>query len=199
MRYAFIERHRSVWPIVMQCRVLEVSVSGFSQYRAREKRAAGDAPSSAKPATVRLSDVALLVHNRAVFTQMKGAYGWPRVWRELTARGVRAGKERVRRLMQAHSLRARGRKKFRVTTDSGHGLPVSPNLLARQFDVDEPNRFWSGDITYIWTDEGWLYLAVVIDLFSRQVVGFSMSERMTRALVIDGFVWRGSAGGLRKG
>jgi putative transposase len=111
------------------------------------------------------------------------AYGWPRVWRELAARG--AGKERVRKLMRAHGLRARGKKKFKVTTDSGHGFPVSPNLLERKFDVEAPNRFWSGDITYIWTDEGWMYLAVVIDLFSRQVVGFSMGERMTRQLVID--------------
>jgi transposase InsO family protein len=129
--------------------------------------------------------MALLVHIRAVFQEMKGAYGWPRVWRELGQRGVRAGKERVRKLMCANGLRARGKAKFRVTTDSGHGLPVSPNLLDRKFDVDAPNRFWSGDITYIQTDEGWLYLAVVIDLFSRQVVGFSMNERMTRQLVVD--------------
>jgi transposase InsO family protein len=116
---------------------------------------------------------------------MKGAYGWPRIWRKLAARGVRAGKERVRRLMQANGLRGRGKKKFRVTTDSGHVLPVSPNLLERRFDVGERNRFWNGDITYVWTDEGWLYLAVVIDLFSRHVVGFSMGERMTCTLVID--------------
>jgi transposase InsO family protein len=129
--------------------------------------------------------MALLVHIRALFVEMKGAYGWPRIWRELAARGVRAGKERVRKLMQANGLRARGKKKFRVTTDSGHGLPVSRNLLERRFDVGERNRVWSGDITYVWTDEGWLYLAVVIDLFSRQVVGFSMGDRMTRGLVID--------------
>lgn len=185
MRYAFIERHRNVWPIIAQCRVLDVSVSGYGQYRARQKRAAWTGAAPAKSATTRLSDMALLVHIRALFVEMKGAYGWPRIWRELAARGVRAGKERVRKLMQANGLRARGKKKFRVTTDSGHGLPVSPNLLERRFDVGEPNRVWSGDITYVWTDEGWLYLAVVIDLFSRQVVGFSMGERMTRALVID--------------
>ena len=185
MRYAFIERHRNVWPIIAQCRVLDVSVSGYGQYRARQKRAAWTGAAPAKSATTRLSDMALLVHIRALFVEMKGAYGWPRIWRELAARGVRTGKERVRRLMQANGLRARGKKKFRVTTDSGHGLPVSPNLLERRFDVGEPNRVWSGDITYVWTDEGWLYLAVVIDLFSRQVVGFSMGERMTRALVID--------------
>lgn len=116
---------------------------------------------------------------------MKGAYGWPRVWRELLARGVRAGKERVRKLMKACGLQARGKRKFKATTNSSHRLPVSPNLLERDFCVEAPNRVWTGDITYVWTDEGWLYLAVVIDLFSRQVVGFSMSEHMTRMLVID--------------
>ena len=185
MRYAFIERHRNVWPISAQCRVLDVSVSGYGQYRASQQRASRTGPAPATAATSRLSDMALLVHIRALFVEMKGAYGWPRIWRELAARGVRAGKERVRKLMQANGLRARGKKKFRVTTDSGHGLPVSPNLLERRFDVGERNRVWSGDITYVWTDEGWLYLAVVIDLFSRQVVGFSMGDRMTRGLVID--------------
>jgi putative transposase len=178
MRYAFIERHKKVWPIVTQCRVLEVSVSGYGQYRARQS-------ASGSAIVGRLSDIALLVHIRAIFHEMKGAYGWPRVWRELAARGVRAGKERVRKLMRANGLRARGKKKFKVTTDSAHVLPVSPNLLERKFDVEAPNRFWSGDITYIWTDEGWVYLAVVIDLFSRRVVGFSMNEQMTRQLVID--------------
>ena len=185
MRYAFIERHRTIWPIVAQCRALEVSVSGFGQYRARQSAAARAPTAFSSAAAGRLSEAALLVHVRAIFQEMKGAYGWPRVWRELAARGVRAGKERVRKLMRANGLRARAKKKFRVTTDSGHGLPVSPDLLQRKFDVEAPNRFWSGDITYVWTGEGWMYLAVVIDLYSRQVVGFSMKERMTRQLVID--------------
>ncbi len=116
---------------------------------------------------------------------MKGAYGWPRIWRELAARVVRAGKERVRKLMHANGLRARGKKKFRMTSNSRNGLLLSPNLPERRFDVSEPNRVWSGEVTYVWTDEGWLYLAVVIDLLSRQVVCFSMGERMTRILVID--------------
>lgn len=180
MRYAFIERHRNVWPVVVQCRVLEVSVSGYRQHRAR-----GAKPPAAAPEGKRLGDMALLANIRAVFHEMNGAYGWPRVWRELAARGLRAGKERVRKAMRADGLRARGKRKFRVTTDSSHGLPVSPNLLERKFDVAEPNRVWTGDITYVWTDEGWVYLAVVIDLFSRRIVGFSMSERMTRQLVLD--------------
>jgi len=116
---------------------------------------------------------------------MKGAYGWPRLWRELGARGIHAGKERVRKLMKANGLQASGQRKFKATTNSNHTLPVSPDLLERNFSTSVPNRVWTGDITYVRTDEGWLYLAVVIDLFSRQVVGFAMHERMTRQLVID--------------
>src|SRR3546814_14642652 len=87
-------------------------------------------------------------------------------------------------MMQACGLRARGKRRFKEATNSAHDLPVAPNLLARNFAVDAPNRVWTGDITYIWTEEGWLYLAVVIDLFNRQVVGFAMGQRMTRALVM---------------
>jgi transposase InsO family protein len=159
--------------------VLDVSSSGYRQYRARRTLEIGPRPGR------RIGDMALLVQIKAVFNEAKGAYGWPRIWRELVARGVCVGKERVRKLMKAHGLRARGKRKFRVTTDSSHGLPVSPDLLQRAFDVKLPDRVWSGDITYLWTDEGWVYLAVVIDLFSRQVIGFAMNERMTGQLAID--------------
>ncbi len=93
------------------------------------------------------------------------------MWKELVARGIRVGKERVRKLMQRHGIKARGKRKFVVTTDSKHDLPIAPNLLARNFTPEAPNQTWSSDITYIATDEGWLYLAAIIDLFSRQVVG----------------------------
>ena len=91
----------------------------------------------------------------------------------------------MRKLRKANGLQARGKRKFKATTNSSHRLPVSPNLLERKFGVEAPDRVWAGDITYLWTEEGWLYLAIVIDLFSRQAVGFAMSERMTRHLVID--------------
>lgn len=113
------------------------------------------------------------------------AYGWPRIWRELVARGVLVGKERVQKLMQLHGIRAKGKRRFKVTTDSNHKLPISSNLLNREFTVAKPDRVWVGDITYIATGEGWLYLAVVIDLFSRQVVGWSLREDMTSNIVID--------------
>jgi transposase InsO family protein len=126
-----------------------------------------------------------VVHIRAIHTEFKGEYGWPRVWKELLASGVRVGKDRVQRLMQLHGIRARGKRKFVVTTDSKHGLPVAENLLARDFTPEAPDRVWSSDITYIATDEGWLYLAAVIALFSRQVVGWSMQPHMQTSLVMD--------------
>ena len=177
MKYAFVDRHRWVWPVRVQCRVLRVSFTGYHQHRVRRRRV-----SSRR----HLTDAALLAHIRAIHAELRGAYGWPRMWRELLRRGVRVGKERVRRLMQRHGIRARGKRRFRVTTtDSKHQLPIAPNLLARNFTVDMPNRTWAGDVTYIATEEGWLYLAVVMDLFSRRIVGWSMKATIDRGLVID--------------
>jgi putative transposase len=177
MKYAFIQRNRRVWPIRVQCRVLGVSVSGYHQNLAR-----GRAMSQRR----HLSDEALLVHIRAVYEENREAYGWPRIWRALGQRGIRVGKQRVQRLMQQHGIRARGKRRFRVmTTDSRHTLPIAPNRLNRNFAVSAPNQVWTGDITYIQTDEGWLFLAVVIDLFSRRVVGWSLQPDMRRDLVID--------------
>ena len=101
------------------------------------------------------------------------------------ARSIPVGKQRVQKLMQLHDIRAKGKRRFKVTTDSGHKLPVSPNWLNREFSVAEPDKAWVGDITYIATDEDWLYLAVVIDLFSRQLVGWSLRGDMTSNIVID--------------
>jgi transposase InsO family protein len=177
VKYAFVERHRRIWPICVQCRVLKVSVSGFHQHLARRREIAQRR---------HLSNQALLVHIRAVFVEYRGAYGWPRIWRELVKRGIRVGKQRVQKLMQQHGIQARGKRRFRImTTDSRHDLPVAPNLLNRNFTVAAPNLAWSGDITYIPTEEGWLFLAVVIDLFSRRVVGWSMQTDMSRKLIID--------------
>ena len=177
MKYAFIERHRRLWPICVQCRVLGVSVSGFHQHRARRRKIAGRR---------HLSDEALVAHIRAAYEEHRGAYGWPRIWRQLQKGGIRVGKLRVQRLMQQQGIRARGKRRFRITTtDSRHDLPIAPNLLNRNFTVAAPNLTWSGDITYIPTEEGWLFLAVVIDLFSRRVVGWSMQTDVGRNLVID--------------
>ena len=179
MKYAWIERHKKFWPITLQCEVLNVSASGYFERQRRKVKDCSVTPSK------RLSDTALLVHIKATHAASKGEYGWPRVWRELHANGVRVWKERVRRLMKEHGIKARGKRKFVVTTDSKHNLPIAPNLLNRNFQPDAPDRVWTGDITYIQTDAGWLYLAVVLDLYSRQVVGWSMQPHMQTSLVTD--------------
>ena len=174
MKYAWIERNKLLWPVSVQCRVLGVSASGYRQHLTRRK----------KMLTRRhLSETALLVEIRAVYAEARGAYEWPRVWRQRKACGVRVGKHRVELAMRHNGIRARGKRRFRVaTTDSNHALPIAPNLLARRFTVAAPNTVWAGDMTYIPTREGWLYLAVVLDLFSRRIVGWAMGEAIDSAL-----------------
>jgi putative transposase len=150
MKYAFIRRHQQYWPIRVQCRILAVSVSGYHQHVARKER---------KLEKRHLSNEVLLAHIRTVYEETKGAYGWPRIWRALRGRGIRVSKERVQRLMQAAGIRARGKRRFRIrTTDSEHTLPIAPNRLQDNLKAQEPNQLWSGDITYIGTEEGWLFL-----------------------------------------
>jgi transposase InsO family protein len=133
----------------------------------------------------RLSDEAVLAHIKAAHAGSRGEYGWPRVWKELLSKGVRVGKDRIQKLMKQHGIQARGKRRYVVTTDSRHSLPVAPNLLERHFQPERPDAVWTSDITYIPTDEGWLYLAAVIDLHSRQVVGWSMQPHMQVSLVSD--------------
>ena len=181
MKYAWIARHKVLWPITLACEVLGVSASGYFEHWRRK-----DADKPSRPGVnKRISDEALLVHIKAIHAEVKQEYGWPKVWKELLARGVRVGKERVRKLMRRHGIKARGKRKFVVTTDSKHDLPIAPNLLQRNFTPEAPNQVWSSDITYIATDEGWLYLTAVIDLFSRQVVGWSMRPHMQASAVTD--------------
>ena len=170
----------SLWPVSLSCKVLDVSVSGYFEHRQAKV-----AKRPSKAATPRLSDEAVLTHIRAVHAEVGQEYGWPRMAKELVARGHRVGKERVRRMMQRHGIQARGRRKFVVTTDSTHDLPLAPNLLQRDFKADAPNQKWTSDITYIETAEGWLYLAAILDLHSRQVVGWSMQDHMQTSLITD--------------
>ena len=176
MKYAFIQRHRRVWPISVQCRVLRVSVAGYHEHFVR---------SASATQRRHLSDDALLVHIKAIYAQSRGAYGWPRIWKSLLGNGIPVGKDRVQKLMKLHGIRAKGKRRFKVTTDSNHDRPIAANLLDRQFNVAQPDKAWVGDITYIATDEGWLFLAVVVDLFSRQVVGWALRDDMTASLVVD--------------
>ncbi len=154
------------------CRVLQVSTSGYYDWRQR-------------PTPSNQDDERLLVDIRAIHADSKKRYGSPRIHRKLRDRGIRCGQKRVARLMQEDGIRARRARRFKATTDSKHTLPVAENVLDRQFEVAVPNARWSADITYIWTRQGWLYLAVVMDLFSRRIVGWSMQETLARSLVID--------------
>jgi transposase InsO family protein len=157
----------------LMCRALEVSRSGYYAWRARA--------ASRRSMKNRL----LLERIKAVHKKSRKTYGSPRVHRQLVAEGERCGRGRVERLMKANGIRAKQKLRFVATTDSKHDLPVAENILEREFAVDEPNRVWSSDITYIPTDEGWLYLAGVMDLCSRTAVGWSMSDTLEKRLVLD--------------
>ena len=155
------------------CEVLGVSPSAYYEWE-REQESAHER-----------RDQELRGRIRALFAEFRGCYGVPRIHGELLKEGVRVSRKRVGRLMRESGLRAKGARKYKATTDSSHALPVAPNLLERRFDVDAPNTVWVSDITYLWTRQGWLYLAVILDLYSRRVVGWALRERMTADLVSD--------------
>jgi putative transposase len=174
VRYAWIDQQVGQYPLSSLCWVLSVSVNGYRAWK-----------HGGKPGRTRLTDTQLLTLIWTVHAEVKGAYGSPRMTGEIRDRGFPVSKERVERLMRENGIRARHKRRYRVTTDSKHKLPVAPNLLNREFAPAGPNQVFSADITYIWTDEGWLYLAVVLDLFNREVVGWSIKPRMTADLVTD--------------
>ena len=179
MRYAWIAGHQRQWPVGLQCGGLGVSASGYFEHRASRISKWPSRPGR------RLSDEAVLAHIKAAHAGSNGEYGWPRIWREPYVHGVRAGKDRIRKLMKLRGIKARDKKRYVVTTDSRHNLPIAPNLLERNFQPEQPNAVWTGDISYIPTDESWLYLGAVIDLHSRHVVGWSMASHMQTSLVAD--------------
>lgn len=168
----FIRDHRSEFRVWLMCRVLGVSRSGYYAWVHRpvsERHQANDR---------------LLGEIRRVYDGSRRTYGSPRITDELNDAGMRCGRHRVARLMRRHGIRPKTVRKFRVTTDSRHNHPVAPNRLNRQFAVTRPNRVWLSDITYIWTSEGWLYLAVVLDACSRRPVGYAMAERLDQSLTL---------------
>ncbi len=174
MIFAFVEQHKDVWPVALMCDTLGVSRQGFYAWRLRPPCEQGQ------------RRVALLVQIRAVHAEVKERYGSPRIHAELQARGVDCCVNTVAKLMSDNDIRAKTTRKFRNTTDSNHALPVADNVLDRRFDdVQGPNERWVADITYIPTREGWLYLAVVEDLYSRRVVGWSLADNMESRLVVD--------------
>ncbi len=171
MKYAWIENHRDEYTVSRLCRVLSVSRSGYCQWRVR-------APSSRE-----LANQALDARVAAIHRDSRRSYGRPRIAQHLRQQGECVGAERVRRSLKRQGLRPVYRRAYVVTTDSAHRLPVAPNLLNRRFDGWQPNRAWVADITYVATGEGWLYLAAVMDLASRRIVGWSMSETIDAQLV----------------
>ncbi len=171
MRYRVIQAHRHEFMVWLMCRVLEVSRSGFYLWLKR-------------PASQRsVENDLLLAAIRAVHRASRGVYGSPRVHAQLRALSKSYGRNRIARLMREHKIQGKRKRKFRATTDSNHNFPISGNVLDRKFTVEMPNRAWVADITYIATKEGWLYLAAVMDLYSRRIVGWAMGSRICRHLV----------------
>lgn len=173
MRFAFILAEEAVWPVRVMCEVLRVSRSGYYAWRGR--------PASARA----VADRELVVEIKAAHEAGRGNYGSPRVHRALRQNGRRVGKKRVARLMNQESIVAKRRKKFVATTDSKHDDPIAPNVLEREFDVELPNTAWVTDVTFVPTLQGWLYLAAILDLCSRRVVGWASSAYNDRKLALD--------------
>ena len=191
MRFTFIQSHARIFHIATMCRVLEVSKAGYYAWRAR-------------PLCDRVKDDRVLTARiREIQKEVRGRYGSPRTFQELKGLGFKCGKHRVARLMRRAGIRAKSARKFRVTTQSEHTNPVAPNVLDRTFSVEqhrEPDKAWAADITYIPTKEGWVYLAVVLDLATRRVVGWSVRTRLDQELALSALrmalTHRGARGGL---
>ena len=176
-----IKENTPYFSVRMMCKMLSVSSSGYYDWRDR-------APSLRAQANAVLAGKI-----KVVFDEEHARAGAKRIEKRLKQEGVFAGRHRIAHIMRAQGWRAKAAKKFKATTNSNHKLPVAPNLLQQDFSAQQPNQKWVSDITYIWTEEGWLYLAVVMDLYSRMIVGWSMSARMTSSLVIDALqmaIWR---------
>jgi len=167
MRYRAIQEHDRRFPIRLMCRALAVSPAGYYAWR--------DRPESRRSVHNRT----LLSAIRVIHRESRETYGSPSIWDALVKQGHGVGKHRIARLMRAEGIRAKTVKPWRATTQSSHRMPVAANVLDRQFSITRPNRVWAGDITYVWTTEGWLYLAVVLDLYSRAVIGWALEARLT--------------------
>ena len=183
MKYVFIQQRKDDFNITTMSRMLQVSRSGYYGWCQRQAL-----PSARQRRTAKLDEAV-----KNAFEAEKGRSGSPRLTLDLADAGTPYDRKTVANSLRRQGLRAKAAKKFKVTTDSKHNLPVAPNLVNQDFAAATPNQKWVGDITYLWTDEGWLYLATVIDLYSRCVVGWAMSERMTASLVCDALqmaLWR---------
>jgi putative transposase len=172
MIFRLIDAKKAELPIERMCTLLAVSVSGYYAWRNRD------------PSERQLDDMVILAHIRAHFSASNGTYGSPRMHAELRDEGLDIGRHRVARLMRDNGLKANRKRRYKRTTDSDHGGPVAPNLLDQDFACDRPDQKWGVDISYVWTAEGWLYLAIVLDLFARRIVGWAVSDRLKRDLAL---------------
>lgn len=175
MKYAFIEQNSKKYPVQAICKALNVSRSGYYKWL------------NGEPGPRELKRTKLLEEVKVIHAESRSNYGSPRIHRALSNKGVHCNKKTVAALMKENGIHARRKKKFKQTTDSKHNRPVAENILDRNFEPQSQDQAWAGDITYVWTDEGWLYLAVFIDLYSRKILGWSMSNRMTADLVLNAF------------
>jgi len=173
MKYLFIQEHRSRFRVEKMCRVFAIARSGYYTWMRREK------------STRQKENEQLLGNIKNVYLLNRQVYGSPRIAAALHAQGIRCGKNRIARLMSRNGIKARTVKRYRITTKSKHRFPVAPNIVDREFTARAADRLWVSDITYIGTREGWLYLAVILDVFSRHVVGWAMSERLYDDLTVD--------------
>ncbi len=182
MKYGFVAKHRHIWPVDVVCRLLGVSRSGFYAWVER--------PASKREQT----DIVLRQVIRVSFVRSDRTYGYRRVWPDVLEAGHNVGRQRVERIMREEALRARPKRRTRPVAQQNEGTAsIAPNILDRQFVATAPNQKWVADFTYIWTAEGWFYVAVVLDLFARMIVGWSMKAEMTSQLVTDALmmaVWR---------
>ncbi|RDI53586.1 putative transposase [Microvirga subterranea] len=184
MKFRFIDAAKESFPVTRLCHVLDVSPSGYFAWRSR-------------PASPRQrEDLILLAHIRSAFTLSKGTYGSPRMTRELQDEGLQVGRRRTARLMRENGLKVRQKRRFKRTTDSHHAFPIAPNLLEQDFSAERPNQKWNADVSYVWTNEGWLYLAVILDLFARRVVGWAVSDRLHKELALEALAIRRPGEGL---
>jgi len=173
MKFAFVEEHRNHIPVERLCHILNVTSRGYRSWRGR--------PVSQR----QRDDMVVLAHIREQHHLSLGSYGRPRMTQELKEAGLRVGHRRIGRLMRDNGIRVVRTRKYKATTDSNHSFNIAPNWLDRNFHADRPNQKWAGDISYIWTREGWLYLAVIIDLHSRRVVGWAVSNRLKKDLALQ--------------
>lgn len=174
MKYSFITKYRSCFSVLKMCHYLDVSKSGYYDWIKR--------PESKRT----LENRAILISIKDIRnSKYKKVYGAPRIHRELLAKNIVCSKNRVARIMRKNNIQAKTRKKWKASTYAKHKLPVANNLLKQNFVTDKPNNVWTSDITYIWTDEGWLYLCIVLDMFSRQIIGWSMDKTMKKELVLS--------------